>query len=366
MTATTPVGAGLRARPRPAPAALAEPPGTIEAAIASLAAGRSLSREEATSVMELIMGGEVTDAQFGALMMGLHLKGETVDELAGFASVMREKAIRVRAGDSVLDTCGTGGDGAETFNISTTAAFVVAAAGATVAKHGNRAMSSRCGSADVLEALGAEVSLGVEAVERVLGEAGIAFMFAPLFHPAMKHAAGPRRELRMRTIFNVLGPLTNPARARRQVLGVADGQVAAKMVEVLRELGAVHALVVHGADGLDELTLTGPSQVYELREGDIRSYEVTPEQAGLRRAQLDTLRGGDKATNASITRSVLGGEPGPRREVVLLNAAAALIAAGLTADFAEGVSIAARAIDEGAAMEKLDTFIKSTQEAWAG
>ena len=313
--------------------------------------------------MELIMTGEVTGAQFGALMMGLHLKGETVDEIAGFASVMREKAIRVRAGDEVLDTCGTGGDRSESFNISTTAAFVVAAAGARVAKHGNRAMSSLCGSADVLEALGARVGLGAEGVERTIERSGMGFMFAPAFHPAMKHAAGPRREMRVRTVFNVLGPLTNPAHARRQLLGVADGRVAAKMVEVLRELGSIHALVVHGEDGLDEITLTGPSRVYELKDGRIESYEITPEQFGLPRAPLAELKGGDKETNGAITRGGREGARGPKRDVVLLNAAAALVAADLAGDIAEGLELARAALDERAGAAKLEEFVASSREA---
>ncbi len=336
---------------------------TIVGALATVAAGRDLTRVEAEETMQLIMSGEVTGAQFGALMMGLHLKGETIDEMAGFASVMRAHALRVHAGDSLLDTCGTGGDGAETFNISTTAAFVVAAAGASVAKHGNRAMSSRCGSADVLEELGVVVGLGPEGVERTIRETGMGFMFAPAFHPAMKHAAGPRRELRVRTVFNILGPLTNPAHARYQVLGVADGRVAEKMAEVLRELGSKHALVVHGEDGLDEITLNGPSQVYELKDGAVRCYEITPEEFGLVHAPLEAIRGGDRRTNAGITRAVLAGEQGPPRDVVLLNAAAALVAANLAEDMREGVVVARRALDDGDAASKLEAFAGSSQEA---
>ncbi len=335
----------------------------IEEAIQIVASGQSLSREQAAGAMELIMTGEVTGAQFGALMMALHIRGETVEEIAGFASVMRDKAIPVHVDESVLDTCGTGGDRADTFNISTTAAFVAAAAGARVAKHGNRAMSSRCGSADVLEALGAQVALDAPGVERTIRETGMGFMFAPAFHPAMKYAAGPRREMRVRTVFNVLGPLTNPARARHQVLGVADGAAAAKMIEVLRELGSVHALVVHGQDGLDELTLSGPSRVHELKDGRIESYEITPEQFGLSRALHDALRGADKEANAAITRSVLDGEQGPRREVVLLNAAAALVAADLAEDIPEGLRLAARVIDEGAARDRMEKFVTSSRNS---
>ncbi len=335
----------------------------IEEAIAKVAARKSLSREEAAGAMEQIMAGEVTGAQFGALMMGLHLKGETVDEIAGFASVMRDRAVPVNAGESLLDTCGTGGDRSESFNISTTSAFVVAAAGARVAKHGNRGMSSQCGSADVLEALGVNVGLGAEGVERTIRETGIGFMFAPMFHPAMKHAVGPRREMKVRTVFNILGPLTNPAHARHQLLGVADGKVAAKMVEVLRELGSVHALVVHGEDGLDEITLNGPSRVYELKNEQIRSYEIAPEQFGLSRAPREALKGGDKATNAAITRAVLQGEPGPKRDVVLLNAAAALVAADLAGDISEGIQIAKLALDDGAGMAKLESLVQCSREA---
>jgi len=332
----------------------------IYEAIHLLSQGKSLTRDQAEAVMDLIMEGQVTGAQFGAIMMGLHLKGETIDEIAGFASVMRRKALRVNVKGDVVDTCGTGGDKADTFNISTTAAFVIAAAGPKVAKHGNRAMSSRCGSADVLEALGARIDLGPTAVEKVIEDTGIGFMFAPLFHPAMKYAAGPRREMRVRTIFNILGPLTNPAGARRQVLGVADSALASKMIEALRELGSVHALVVHGEDGLDEITLSGPSMVYELKDGKISRYEICPEQFGFRSSSTQSLRGGDKETNADITRKVLTGTTGPARDVVLINAAAGLVAADVAENLKEGLEIAARVIDEGAAMEKLDAFIGAT------
>ncbi|ACZ42161.1 anthranilate phosphoribosyltransferase [Thermobaculum terrenum ATCC BAA-798] len=332
----------------------------IYEAIHLLSQGKSLTRDQAEAVMDLIMEGQVTGAQFGAIMMGLHLKGETIDEIAGFASVMRRKALRVNVKGDVVDTCGTGGDKADTFNISTTAAFVIAAAGAKVAKHGNRAMSSRCGSADVLEALGARIDLGPTAVERVIEDTGMGFMFAPLFHPAMKYAAGPRREMRVRTIFNILGPLTNPAGARRQVLGVADSALASKMIEALRELGSVHALVVHGEDGLDEITLSGPSMVYELKDGKISRYEICPEQFGFRSSSTQSLRGGDRETNADITRKVLTGTSGPARDVVLINAAAGLVAADVAENLKEGLEIAARVIDEGAAMEKLDAFIGAT------
>lgn len=330
--------------------------------LAKLASGDSLSFTDASAVMELIMDGEVTGTQFGALMMGLHLKGETPEEIAGFATVMRDKAIRVHAGDGLLDTCGTGGDRAETFNVSTTAAFVAAAAGAKVAKHGNRAASSRCGSADLLEYLGADIQLDADRVGKVIERTGIGFMFAFLFHPAMKYAAAPRREMRIRTVFNILGPLTNPAHATQQVLGVPSAPLASKMAEVLREMGSRHALVVHGEDGLDELTLTSPSVIYELKDGNIHCYEIEPEQFGLQRAEVAALKGGDNERNAAITISILKGETGAPRDVVLLNAAAGLVAADLVDDIQQGIEAAKEAIDSGAALAKLNEFVKATHE----
>lgn len=345
---------------QPAPAAPA-----MESALRTIARGESLTRGHAAEVMELVMSGQVTGAQFGALTMGLHLKGETVDEIAGLASVMRAMAVPVRVSGPAVDTCGTGGDGADTFNVSTVAAFVVTAAGATVAKHGNRAMSSACGSADVLEALGAQVALDAPAVERVIEQVGIGFMFAPLFHPAMRHAVGPRREMRVRTVFNILGPITNPAGARHQVVGVADGAVAGKIAAVLAELGAERALVVHGTDGLDELSIAAPSVVHELRDGTVRSYEVAPEDVGLARAPISALRGGGPQENARIARSVLEGEEGARRDVVVLNAAAALVAAGIADDLVDGVARAGDALASGAALERLERFVAATNEVAA-
>jgi len=275
------------------------------------------------------------------------------------ARVMRAKALRVPfEGASLLDTCGTGGDGMGTFNVSTAAAFVAAGAGAIVAKHGNRAMTSQCGSADVLEALGARIDLPPEGVAHCLREVGVGFMFAPAFHPAMRFAAGPRREIGVRSVFNILGPLTNPAGAKAQVLGVADPAIGEKMTQVLGRLGCRHALVVHGEDGLDEMTLGGPSLVYELKEGDIRSYRVTPEEVGLRPASGQAVRGGSPQENAAAIRAVFGGEQGSLRDIVLLNSAAALVAADKVATLAEGVTLAAQAIDSGAAGEKLDRFIE--------
>jgi len=323
--------------------------------------GRSLSEEEAAGVMEEIMSGEATPAQLAAFLVALRLKGETTEEITGMARVMRAKALRVPfEGASLLDTCGTGGDGMGTFNVSTAAAFVAAGAGAIVAKHGNRAMTSQCGSADVLEALGARIDLPPEGVAHCLREVGVGFMFAPAFHPAMRFAAGPRREIGVRSVFNILGPLTNPAGAKAQVLGVADPAIGERMTQVLGRLGCRHALVVHGEDGLDEMTLGGSTLVYELKEGDIRSYRVTPEEVGLRPASGQAVKGGSPQENAAAIRAVFGGERGPLRDIVLLNSAAALVAADKVATLAEGVGLAAQAIDSGAAREKLDRFIEVT------
>jgi len=320
--------------------------------------GGDLSEEEAAGAMREIMAGEATPAQIGAFLIALRMKGETVEEIAGMAQVMREQALRVEVDGPVLDTCGTGGDAQGTFNVSTAAAFVAAGAGVRVAKHGNRAMSSACGSADVLEALGAKIDLSPEQVSRCIDEAGIGFMFAQAFHPAMKHAAGPRRELGVRTVFNILGPLTNPARAKAQLLGVARPELAPKMAAVLQRLGCQHALVVHGEDGLDELSLSGPSTVHEVRGGSIREYNVSPEELGLKRAPLEAVRGGTPEENASALRVVLGGEEGPLRDIVVLNAAAALVAADAAADLRQGVRKAQEAIDSGSAMERLERFIE--------
>jgi len=323
--------------------------------------GRSLREEEAAAVMEEIMSGEATPAQLAAFLVALRLKGETVEEIAGMARVMRAKALRVPfEGASLLDTCGTGGDRMGTFNVSTAAAFVAAGAGAIVAKHGNRAMTSQCGSADVLEALGARIDLPPEGVAHCLREVGVGFMFAPTFHPAMRFAAGPRREIGVRSVFNILGPLTNPAGAKAQVLGVADAAIGEKMTQVLGRLGCRHALVVHGEDGLDEMTLGGSTLVYELKGGDIRSYRVTPEEVGLHQASGQAVKGGSPQENAAAIRAVFGGEQGPLRDIVLLNSAAALVAADKVATLVEGVTLAAQAIDSGAAGEKLSRFIEVT------
>ncbi len=333
----------------------------IREAISTLISGNSLTMEEAAQVMEEIMGGGVTPAQFGAFVTALRLKGETVEEIAGLARTMRAKTIRVMTADPVIDVVGTGGDGSNTFNISTAAAFVVAGAGLRVAKHGNRAMSSQCGSADVLEALGVKIELTAEQVQRCLEEVGIGFMFAPSFHPAMKYAAAPRREIGIRTVFNILGPLTNPADARTYLLGVADGSLVEKLALVLQSLGCHHALVVHGEDGLDEITITGKTQVCELKEGSTNSYAVSPEEFGLSRASLDSLKGGTVDENAALLRSILSGNPGPQRDAVIMNAAAALVAGDMAPSLQQGLGLARDAIDSGRALAKLEKLIEFSQ-----
>ena len=337
----------------------------IQDAIKSLVAGRDLQQTEAALVMEQIMTGEATPAQIGAFLTALHLKGETDAEIAGMAEVMREKAVQVHHAGPVLDTCGTGGDAANTFNISTVAAFVAAGAGVTVAKHGNRAMSSRCGSADVLEGLGVAIELDTEGVTRCLEEAGIGFMFAPKFHPAMRYAGPVRREIGIRTVFNVLGPLANPAHAEHQVVGVATAPLADKLANALARMGSRHALVVHGSDGLDELSLSAPSAVWEVRSGQTpRRFEVMPEELGLRRASREALLGGTVAENVATIRRLLdGSDTGPRRDVVLLNAAAGLLAADRVGSFEEGITLARDAIDSGAAQTRLERLVKVSQEA---
>ncbi len=322
---------------------------------------RDLREEEASRVMREIMSGQATSAQIGAFLTALRLKGETVEEITGMARVMRENALRVEVEGLVVDTCGTGGDAQDTFNVSTGAAFVAAGAGARIAKHGNRAMSSSCGSADILEALGARIDLGPEDVAACIIEVGIGFMFAQVFHPAMKHVAGPRRELGVRTVFNILGPLTNPAGAQAQVLGVANTNAGAKLASVLRRLGTRRALVVHGEDGVDELSLSGPSTVWDVRNGSITQMALCPEDVGLTRSPLATIRGGTPQENAAALRRVLGGERGPLRDVIVLNAAAALVAADIAGTFQSGVHLAEKAIDSGAALKGLDEFVRFTR-----
>jgi anthranilate phosphoribosyltransferase len=331
----------------------------IRKAIAGIVRGEDLRETEMMSVMKEIMEGEATPAQIAAFMTALRIKGETVEEVTGAARIMRQKATRIDARSSVVvDTCGTGGDGRNTFNISTTAAFVVAAAGLTVAKHGNRAVSSGCGSADVLEALGVKIDAAPEIVEECLHEIGIGFLFAPRLHGAMKYAIGPRREIGIRTIFNMLGPLTNPAGATAQLIGVYDPKLTEMFAGVLKNLGTKRAFIVHGADGLDEATVTGPTRVAELKEGLISTYDLDPvEIFGGISAAADLL-GGDAEANARITTEILSGETGARRGIVVLNAALAIVAGGKAETIREGIAVAEACIDSGAARKKLQGLIE--------
>ena len=343
---------------------------------------QSLGRAEACEVMSEVLRGKCSDAQIAALLIALRMKGETVEEIVGFAEAIRAAAapLPIRGADalvvsgtgrealaeeslvhsSLVDTSGTGGDASGTFNISTATAFVTAGAGVRVAKHGNRSISSKCGSADVVEALGVNIQLSPERAAQCLREVGICFLYAPNLHPAMKQVQMVRRELRMRTMFNLLGPLTNPARASGQVVGVYSLELVEKLAEALSMLGLHRALVVHGLDGLDEITITGPTRVAEAREGSVRSYEVEPEEFGMARATLQDIAGGDATENAAIIRAVLGGEKSPRRDVVLLNAAAALVAAGRADRVGDAIPIAARSIDSGAAAGKLEALARFT------
>ena len=333
----------------------------IQDAIQMLVDGESLSADQASAVMNEIMTGEATPAQVGSFLTALRMKGETVDEIAGMARVMREKSLHVSVDGPVVDTCGTGGDGSGSFNISTTAAFVVAGAGVTVAKHGNRAMSGSTGSADVLESLGVKIALSPESVARCLNEVGFGFMFAQGYHPSMRFVAGPRREIGIRTVFNILGPLTNPAGADRQVIGIADPSMADRMARVLGQLGSRKALVVHGSDGMDEITITGPSTVWQLENGEVTEFEVSPGDLGLSISSADSIQATSAEHSARIVRSVLAGESGPARDVVLLNAAAALVAADRSDSLAAGVELAARSIDSGDAQAKLNAVVELSQ-----
>ncbi len=334
----------------------------------------SLTREEAREVMWQILHGDATDAQIGALLVALHMKGETVEEIVGFAQAIRDEATPLQTEDgealnlsgtgrdALVDTCGTGGDASGTFNISTATALTIAGAGVRVAKHGNRSISSKCGSADVLEALGVNINLPPMRIAACLRETGIAFLFAPALHAAMKYVQPARRQLQLRTVFNLLGPLTNPARASAQVVGVYSSDLVEKLAEALSELGLRRALVVHGRDGLDEITISGPSKVAEVRNGQVHVYEVTPEDFGLQLAPLDDIAGGDAQQNAAIIRAILDGERSCRRDVVLLNAAAALVAAGHTDRIGEAVPLAAYAIDSGAARQRLQLLVEFTKQ----
>lgn len=334
----------------------------IREAIDALVEGQSLTMDEAAGAMNEIMEGKATPAQFGAYVTALRLKGETVEEIAGMARVMREKALRVVVSGVLVDTAGTGGDRSGSFNISTTAALVAAGAGAKVAKHGNRAMSGATGSADVLEALGVKIDLSPEGVQQCIEEVGFGFMFAQRYHPSMRFAAGPRREIGIRNVFNILGPLTNPAGAKRQVIGVADPAMARRMAEVLGILGSERALVVHGDDGMDELSVTGPSQVWELKDGSVNEYQFNPNSVGLPTSDAHALAATSADNSAEIVKSVLGGSSGPARDVVLLNAAAALVVAGESDTLSDGVRLAAESIDSGAASQSLDALTVLSQQ----
>jgi anthranilate phosphoribosyltransferase len=331
--------------------------------LARVASGATLQRDEAYEAFAIIMSGDATPAQIGAFLMGLRVRGETVEEITGAVQALREKALRILAPANAIDIVGTGGDASGTFNISTGAALVVAACGVPVAKHGNRALSSRCGAADVLAALGVNIEADVDVLERALSEAGIAFLMAPRHHSAMRHVAGPRVELGVRTIFNLLGPLANPAGVLRQFSGAFAREWIVPMAEVLGNLGSERAWVVHGADGLDEMTTTGPSFVAELSEGKVRTFEVTPEDAGLPRASPEDIRGGNAETNAAAMRAMLGGERGPYRDIVLLNAAGALLVAGKANDLVEGVAIATNALESGRALATLAKLVEVSRPA---
>lgn len=332
-------------------------------ALARLTSGGDLTLEEAKAVMSLIMRGEATPSQIAGVVVALRMKGETVDEITGFAEAMRSFSDRVRTeNEDLLDTCGTGGSGIHKFNISTSSAIIAAAAGARVAKHGNRAMSGKAGSADVLEALGVNISLTAEQAADCLARTGICFMFAQLYHPALKHAAVPRRELGVRTIFNMLGPLANPANADRQLMGLYDRTKTETVAKVLGRLGLKRAMVVGSHDGLDEISISAPTRISELKDGEVTTYDITPEQLGLKTVPLGEVQGGDAAENAAIIRRVLGGERSAYREVVLANAGACLYVAGRAETLASGVELAARTIDSGAALDKLKQWIATTGE----
>ena len=327
--------------------------------------GADLTREEAVQAMDAVMSGECTDAQIGAFIVALRMKGETIEEIAGCVEVMRRKATRVDPGPSeydVVDIVGTGGDRTHTFNVSTAAALIAAGAGVTVAKHGNKSVSSRSGSADVLTALGVNIEADVPTIERCLREAKVGYLFAPRLHAAMKHAIGPRREIAVRTVFNILGPMTNPAGAPCLVLGVYDGDLALKLAHVLKALDAKRCLLVHSHDGLDEITVTGPTHVAELAGGEVKEYDLTPEELGFARADLAELQVDSPEASAEAIRAILDGKPGPRRDVTVLNAAAGVLAAGAAKDWAEAVVLATESVDSGKARAALETMVRISNE----
>ncbi|MBI5417399.1 anthranilate phosphoribosyltransferase [Candidatus Poribacteria bacterium] len=333
----------------------------IKESIKKLIENQSLTSDEAYRTMLSIMSGETTDAQIACFITALRMKGETVEEITGCAYAMREKAtkIEVKNGFSV-DTCGTGGDGGKTFNVSTACALVVAGAGGTVAKHGNKAVSSLCGSADVLQLLGVNIQLEVKKVEECVNTVGIGFLFAPMFHSAMKYAIGPRREIGIRTIFNILGPLTNPASAKAQVLGVFDEHLTEKLCGVLNNLGVKHAFVVHGVDGMDEITITADTKISELKNGTTITYYINPEEFGIKKVPISNIQGGSPEQNADVIKNILNGQKGPHRDIVVINAAYALVASGLAHDIKSGIIKAEESIDSGKAKHKLEELIKFT------
>ncbi len=330
--------------------------------IARIAAGERLSVADARAAFSVMMSGDATPAQMGAFLMGLRVRGETVDEITGGAMAMREKALKVAAPPEAIDTCGTGGDSSGTYNVSTASALVVAACGVPVAKHGNRALSSRCGSADVLTALGVNIDADMALVERCIAEAGIGFLMAPRHHGAMRHVAGPRIELGTRTVFNLLGPLSNPAGATRQLIGIFAEAWIEPLAEVLRALGSRHVWVVHGNDGLDEITTTGPTAVAELKDGAVRRFDLSPADFGVTAAAPESLKGGDAETNALALNAVLDGHEGAFRDIVLVNSAAALIVAGKAGDVREGVAMAAKVLDAGEARKVLERLVRISNE----
>ena len=331
----------------------------MQAAIRAITERRDLSHAEMTAVMRIIMTGQATPAQIGGFLIGMRMKGETVDELTAAAQVMRELAAHVDVGGPhLVDIVGTGGDGSSTFNISTASTFVVAAAGGRVAKHGNRAVSSKSGSADLLEAAGVKLDLQPEQVRKCINEVGVGFMFAPMHHSAMKHAIGPRKEMGVRTLFNLLGPLTNPAGAPHQVLGVFSKEWVQPVAEVLKQLGSKHVLVVHSQDGMDEISIAAPTDVAELKDGAIRCYQIAPEDFGFARGDIAPLKVADARESLAIIQRVLAGEPGPARDIVVLNAGAAIYAADLVDSLAAGIAKAATVIDSGAAREKLAALVR--------
>jgi anthranilate phosphoribosyltransferase len=332
------------------------------ATLGTLMAGEDLDRTAARAAMAEIMAGEATPAQISAFIVAVRVKGETALEMTGMVEAMLDAAVTVEAGRDAVDLVGTGGDGANTFNISTTAALIAAGAGVRVAKHGNRAASSQTGSADVLEELGMFIHLAPEKMSRIIDEIGFGFFFAPLYHPAMRFAGPVRKELGVRTVFNFLGPLANPARTHRQAVGVSDPAMAERMIEVLQHLGSECAFVFHGDDGLDELSTSGPSTILRLRKGEITRAEFTPEDFGVARSTHKDLTGGDAATNAAITKSILAGEQGPRRDIALVNAAPAIVVAGLADGFAGGIELAAQAVDSGDALALLDRVVEASRD----